>query len=126
MYTLLWIVSLLVVGVLAGAGAGALLAFTGGRLVRDLAVGQLGALSAGFALHFASGGATLLPTLVAGFGGAILATWLTRVASWPAEPKMQPLAPDIPLHNPPSLVTTGEASRIWIHEGRLVTADHRR
>ena len=125
MYTLIWIVSLLVVGILAGAGAGALLTFTGGRAMRDLTVGPLGAFTAGVLLHLVSGSATFLPTLVAGVGGAILATWLTRVASWPPDPKPQPLPAVLPLHNPPSLMTTGEASRIWIHEGRLVAADHR-
>ena len=125
MYTLVWIVSLLIVGMLAGAGTGALLRFTGGRRIRDLAVGQLSALLAGLLLHVADGSATLLPTLVIGTAGAMLATWLTRAATWAPEPKWQPIivAPPAPMHS--SVMTTGEASRLWLTEGRLVAAHPR-
>jgi len=122
MNTLLWIVMLLVLGLVTGKIVGALTAFTGTPAVYDLLSGGLGAVSGGVLLRLMgplSFRAPLL-TLLTGVGVAFLATWLTRIATWPAEPPLR-RPEDVPAdvgatQRRHELMTTVEASRLLLKQ----------
>jgi uncharacterized membrane protein YeaQ/YmgE (transglycosylase-associated protein family) len=126
MNTLLWVVMLLLLGLVTGQIVGALTAFTRGPAVYDLLAGSLGALGGGVLLRSlgpASFRAPLL-TLLAGVGAALLATWLTRIATWPPEPELQRPDDASPYagtaRQPHDVMTTGEATALLLTKGRLV------
>ena len=126
MNTIVWLVMLLVLGVVTGKVVGALTAFTRGPVVYDLLAGGLGALTGGVLMR-AIGPASLrglLLTLLIGVGAAFLATWLTRIATWPPEPKLQRPEDASPYagaeHQRHDVMTTGEATAILLTQGRLV------
>jgi hypothetical protein len=94
--------------------------------VYDLFAGGLGAVTGGVLLRSigpVSARAPLL-TLLTGVGTAFLATWLTRIATWPPEPKLQRPDDASPYggaeHQRHDLMTTGEATAILLTQGRLV------
>ena len=126
MNTLLWIVMLLVLGLVTGKIVGLLTAFTRGPAVYDVLAGGLGAVTGGVLLRVVaplSFHAPLL-TLLTGVGAAFLATWLTRIATWPAEPPL--LRPDdvstdaVAAQRQHELMTTGEGSRLLLKQGHLL------
>src|SRR5205823_10653785 len=126
MNTLVWIFALLFLGLATGVIVGALRAFTRGRTVYDLTAGLLGAVSAGVMLRLlgSPGYRAPLPTLLVGVAAAILATWLTRIATWKGEPFLRSLDDDS-LHasderRTHDVMTTGDATRIFLTSGRLV------
>jgi uncharacterized membrane protein YeaQ/YmgE (transglycosylase-associated protein family) len=128
MNTLVWIIMLLFVGLATGKIVGALTAFTRGPAMYDLLAGGLGALTGGVLLRLlgpASLHAPLL-TLLTGVGTAFLATWLTRIATWPAEPSLRrpdDVSPDAGnKQQRHDMMTTGEGTRILLSQGRLVAA----
>ena len=126
MTTFWWAVLLLLVGVAMGRIVGALLAFTRAPVVYDLLAGGLGALAAGVLLRWLGPVSLRAPllTLLAGVAAALLATWLTRIATWPAEPPLR--RPDDMLPDAPAeprghdVMTTGEATAMLQTRGRLV------
>lgn len=126
MNTLLWIVMLLLLGLVTGRIVGELTAFTRGPDVYDLLAGGLGALTGGVLLRLL-GPVSFHPpllTLLTGVGTALLATWLTRIATWPAEPALQRPEDASPFagaaQQPHDVMTTGEATAILLTKGRLV------
>jgi uncharacterized membrane protein YeaQ/YmgE (transglycosylase-associated protein family) len=129
MNTLVWIIMLLFLGLVTGKIVGALMAFTRGRAVYDLIAGGLGALTGGVLSRLlgpASFHAPLL-TLLTGVGTALLATWLTRIATWPAEPALR-RPDDVSPHagneqQRHDMMTTGEGTRILLSQGRLFVAE---
>jgi uncharacterized membrane protein YeaQ/YmgE (transglycosylase-associated protein family) len=131
MNTIVWLVMLLVLGLVTGKIVGALTAFTRGPAVYDLLAGGLGAVTGGVLLRSigpVSFRAPLL-TLLTGVGAAFLATWLTRIATWPPEPPLRrpddasPYAANEQL--PRDMMTTGEGTRLLLSQGRLVAAQPR-
>jgi hypothetical protein len=126
MNTIVWLVMLLVLGLVIGKIIGALTAFTGGPAVYDLVAGSLGALTGGVLQRLIGPLSVRAPllTLLTGMGAALLATWLTRIATWPTEPALR--RPDDASPYPGiqqrrhDVMTTGEASTILLTEGRLV------
>jgi uncharacterized membrane protein YeaQ/YmgE (transglycosylase-associated protein family) len=126
MNTLVWVVMLLLLGLVTGKIVGALTAFTRGPAVYDLLAGGLGAVTGGVLLRLIgplSFRAPLL-TLLTGVATAFLATWLTRIATWPPEPKLQRPEDASPYagtkQQPHDVMTTGEATTILLRQGRLV------
>jgi uncharacterized membrane protein YeaQ/YmgE (transglycosylase-associated protein family) len=125
MDTIMWVLTLVVLGVATGWIVGALLAFTQGRAIYDLAAGLLGALIAAVPLRLAGlpGYSAALPTLLVGVGAAMLATWLTRIVAWPAQPAPRP-ADDFSKARDaqPSrdFWTTSDGPRLLLRAGRLV------
>jgi hypothetical protein len=125
MNTGLWIVVLLLLGLATGKITGVGLAFTKGRTLYDLVAGVLGAVIVSVPLRLSglSGYSAALPTLIVGVGAAMLATWLTRIATWAPEPALRP---ERDASNPSAaqlahdLMTTSDGTRIFITEGRLV------
>ena len=123
MDTLMWLLTLILLGLASGWIIGALLDFTKGRRVYDLAAGLLGAVSVAVPLRLSgsSGYSEALPTLLIGVGAAMLATWLTRIATWPAEPvlRLATDASDAP-NVQHDLMTTSDGTRLLLSAGRLV------
>ena len=126
MNTLTWLVLLLLVGLVTGKIVGALSAFTRGPALYDLVAGGLGALVGGLLLR-SIGPLSLqgpLLTLLTGVGAAFLASWLTRIATWPAEPPLRRPDDASPFagsqQQPHDVMTTGEATAM------LLTHPHRR
>ena len=86
----------------------------------------LSALAAGVLLRWLGPVSLRAPllTLLAGVAAALLATWLTRIATWPAEPPLR--RPDDMLPDAPAeprghdVMTTGEATAMLQTRGRLV------
>lgn len=116
MNTLLWVALLLVLGLVTGKVVGALTAFTRGPAIYDLLAGGLGALIGGVLVRSIgppSLGAPLL-TLLIGVGTAFLASWLTRIATWPAEPPLRRPDDAVPFAGTAlqrhDVMTTGEAT----------------
>ena len=121
----MWLLTLILLGLASGWIIGALLDFTQGRRVYDRAAGLLGAVSVAVPLRLSgsSGYSQGLPTLLIGVGAAMLATWLTRIATWPAEPVLQSadysLEPSNAQHSH-DLMTTSDGTRLLLSAGRLV------
>jgi uncharacterized membrane protein YeaQ/YmgE (transglycosylase-associated protein family) len=125
MNTSLWIVVLLLLGLVTGKITGAGLAFTKGRTLYDLTAGVVGAVIVSVPLRLAglSGYSAALPTLITGVGAAMLATWLTRIVTWPPEPALRPESDSSrpsAAQDAHDLMTTSDGTRIFITEGRLV------
>ena len=128
MNTFVWVIMLLLLGLVTGKIVGALTAFTRGPAVYDLLAGALGALTCGVLLRSIGPLSLRTPllTLLAGVGTAFLATWLTRIATWPAEPPLR--APDDALpyagtvRQRHDVMTTGEATTILLTQRRLVAS----
>jgi len=126
MNTLTWLVLLLLLGVVTGKVVGALTAFTRSPAIYDLVAGGLGALVGGVLMRSAGPHSLQAPllTLLTGVGTAFLASWLTRIVTWPPEPPLR--RPDDaspfpgPQHQPHDVMTTGEATAM------LRTHPHRR
>lgn len=117
---------LLVLGVVTGKLVGAMTAFTRGPAVYDLIAGGLAALVTGLLVR-SLGAVTLrapLPTLLIGLGAAFLASWLTRIVTWPEEARLGRPADASPYvdstHQGHDVMTTGEATAILRTQGRLV------
>jgi uncharacterized membrane protein YeaQ/YmgE (transglycosylase-associated protein family) len=128
MNTIVWILALPVLGLATGKITGAGMAFTRGRTIYDLVAGLLGAVITGVSLRLAglSAYSEPLSTLLAGVGAAILATWVTRIVIWPAEPI--PRAADASSNasneqRTHDLMTTSEGTRIFIGTRRLVVPE---
>lgn len=73
-----------------------------------------------------SGYSTELPTLIIGVSAAMLTTWLTRIVTWNAEPKLMP--EKVPaqvgrLHLSRDLMTTAEGTPVLLSGGRLVATE---
>jgi len=126
MNTVIWLVLLLMLGLITGRVVGALSAFTRSPAIYDLLSGGLGALVGGVLLRSA-GPLSLqgpLMTLLTGVGVAFLATWLTRIATWPPEPPLRRPDDASPFagsqRQPHDVMTTGEATAL------LLTHPHRR
>ena len=126
MNTFAWIVMLIVLGLVTGSIVGALTAFTRGPAVYDLLAGGLGALTGGGLVRVIgplSFRAPLL-SLLTGVGVALLATWLTRIASWPAEPPLRRLEDVLSdggdTQRRHELMTTAEGSRLLLKQGHLL------
>ena len=127
MNTIVWALALVVLGIATGRVVGALSAFTRGRVSYDLLAGGLGALVGGGLLRSIGPLSVRAPllTLLGGVGAAFLATWLTRIATWPAEPPLQ--RPDDAVdelgaaRQRHELMTTGEGSRLLLKQGHLVS-----
>jgi hypothetical protein len=128
MNAIVWILALPLLGLATGTVTGAGMAFTRGRTIYDLAAGLLGAVIAGVTLRLAglSGYSEPLPTLLAGVGAAILATWVTRIATWPPEPNLRAAddssnaSAEQHTHD---LMTTSDGTRILISARRLVVPE---
>ena len=125
MNTIVWVFALLLLGLATGKITGAGMAFTRGRTTYDLAAGLLGAVIAGVPLQLAglSGYSASLPTLLVGVGAAMLATWLTRVVMWQAEPILRPADDSSGVNNEQKshdLMTTSDGTRLLLSAGRLV------
>ena len=125
MNTIVWLLALLLLGLVTGKIVGAGLAFTGGRTNYDLAAGLLGAVIVGIPLRVAglAGYSGALPTLIVGGGAALLATWLTRIATWKAEPMLRPAkepANEGRVHQAHDLMTTSDGTRLFLRGGKLV------
>lgn len=126
MNTFMWAVMLLLLGLVAGKIVGALTAFTRAPAVYDLVAGGLGALAGGVLLRSIGPVSFRAPlvTLLAGVAAALLATWLTRIITWPPEPRLR-IADDAARdsagaeHRRHDVMTTGEATAILLTEGRL-------
>jgi hypothetical protein len=91
----------------------------------DLAAGVLGAVIVAAPLRLSGlrGYSETLPTLLIGVGAAILATWLTRIATWPAEPLLRPADDSSHASNTQhshDLMTTSDGTRLLLSAGRLV------
>lgn len=120
MNTLTWLVLLLLLGLVTGKLVGALTAFTRGPAIYDLAAGGLGALVGGVLLR--STGPQILHgpllTLLTGVGAAFLASWLTRIVTWPPEPPLRRPDDASPFagsqRHPHDVMTTGEATAILL------------
>lgn len=133
MNTLLWVVLLLVLGLVTGKVVGALTAFTRGPAIYDLLAGGLGALIGGVLLRTIGPLSLRAPllTLLAGVGTAFLASWLTRIATWPPEPPLRRPDDASPFagagQQRHDVMTTGEATAILLtHRERrheLMTTD---
>jgi uncharacterized membrane protein YeaQ/YmgE (transglycosylase-associated protein family) len=126
MQMLVWFGAVVLLGLVTGRVVGAVLAFTRGPVVYDLVSGVVGAVTGAVVLRFVGPASlhTPLLTLLTGVATAILAAWLTRIATWPPEPLLRrpdesaPLVTDEEqIHN---LMTTGDGTRIFITQGRLV------
>jgi hypothetical protein len=121
-----WIVLLLVLGLVTGRVVGALTAFTRGPVLDDLLAGGLGAVIGGGLLRWIGPLSLRAPllTLLIGVGVAFLATCLTRIASWPAEPPLRRpddlLEEGFAAHQRHELMTTAEGSRLLLKQGHLV------
>ena len=125
MNTIVWVLALLLLGLATGKITGAGMAFTRGRTTYDLAAGLLGAVIAGVPLRLAglSGYSASLPTLLVGVGAAMLATWLTRVVMWQAEPILRPADDSSDASNGQhahDVMTTSDGTRLLLSAGRLV------
>ena len=126
MNTFVWIVVLLLLGVAAGKIIGALTAFTRGPAVYDVLTGGVAALTVGVLLRSIGPPSFRAPllTLLAGVDAALLATWLVRIAIWPAEPQLQRPDDASPYagtqRHRHDVMTTGEATTILLTQGRLV------
>jgi hypothetical protein len=122
----LWIVLLLVLGLVTGGIVGALTAFTRGPAAYDLVAGGLGALIGGGLLRVVGPSSLRGPllTLLTGIGVAFLATWLTRIATWPAEPPLRRPDEEPPVGDTArrqhELMTTGEGSNLLLKQGHLL------
>lgn len=126
MNMLMWIVILLLLGFGTGKIVGTLTAFTHGPVVYDLLAGGIGAITAGVLVQSIGPLSFRAPlmTLLTGAGVAFLSTWLIRIATWPAEPRLQP-PEDTSSHAATGrqrhdVMTTGEASTMLLTRGRLV------
>lgn len=126
MNTFLWVLMLLLLGLATGKVVGALTAFTRGAGLYDLLAGGLGALIGGGLLRWIGPLSLRAPPLpvLGGLGVAFLATWLTRIATWPAEPPLR--RPDdlsaeaFVAHQRHELMTTAEGSRLLLKQGHLL------
>lgn len=130
MNAIVWVLALLLVGLATGKATGAVMAFTGGRTIYDLAAGLLGAVITGVPLRLAglSGYSEPLPTLLAGVGAAILATWVTRMVRWPPEPMLRAADDASNANNEQhthDIMTTSDGTRRLIRDGRLVVPEAR-
>jgi len=116
MNTLAWLVLLLLLGLVTGRVVGALTAFTRGPAIYDLVAGGLGALAGGVLLRLIGPLSLRAPllTLLAGVGTAFLASWLTRIVTWPPEPPLRRPDDASPFagsqRQPHDVMTTGEAT----------------
>jgi uncharacterized membrane protein YeaQ/YmgE (transglycosylase-associated protein family) len=126
MNTIVWVVLVLVLGLVTGNIVGTLTAFTRGPVAYDLLAGGLGALTGGVLARSIGPLSVRTPllTLLTGAAAAFLATWLTRIATWPPEPKLRRpddwspyAATEQQRHD---VMTTGEATTILLRQGRLV------
>jgi len=88
MNTMAWLLALLVLGLATGKIIGMGIPFTGGRTRTDLLAGLLGAFIVAVPLRLSGlrGYSAELPTLIVGVSAAMLATWMTRMLTWKAEP----------------------------------------
>jgi|tagenome__1003787_1003787.scaffolds.fasta_scaffold20768381_2 hypothetical protein len=125
MNTIVWFFALVLLGIGAGRIVGARLAFTGGRTRHDLAAGLVGAVLVAVPMRMfdLSGYSASLPTLIIGVSAAMLATWLRRIATWRAEPRLPPEnepAWEGRLHLSRDLMTTAEGTRVLLSGGKLV------
>jgi len=126
MNTFVWILMLLLLGLVTGKIVGALTAFTRGPAVYDLLAGGMGALIGGVLLRLLGTPSFRAPllTLLTGVGVAFLATWLTRIATWPAEPLLR--RPEAVLSEGGAaqrrheLMTTAEGSKLLLKQGHLL------
>lgn len=126
MNTLVWLGLLLLLGLVTGKMVGALTAFTRGPAIYDLLSGGLGALAGGVLLR-STGPLSVqgpLLTLLTGVGAAFLASWLTRIVTWPPEPQLRRPDDAAPFagsqRRPHDVMTTGEATAM------VLTHPHRR
>lgn len=63
-----------------------------------------------------------LPTLIVGVSGAMLATWLTRIVTWKAEPALRPENEPVKertLHLSQDVMTTSDGTRLLLSRGKL-------
>jgi hypothetical protein len=125
MNTIVWFIALLLLGLAMGKLTGAGLAFTRGRTVNDLTAGVLGAVVTAVPLRALglTGYSETLPTLLIGVGAAMLATWVTRIVSWPPEPVLRPetVSSDVSdARQGHDVMTTSDGTRLFISNGRLV------
>lgn len=149
MNTLIWLVLLLVLGLVTGKVVGALTAFTRGPAIYDLLAGGLGALAGGVLVRSAGPLSVQGPllTLLTGVGAAFLASWLTRIVTWPPEPPLRRPDDASPFpgsqqqphdvmttgeatamllthpHRQYDLMTRGEGSKLLLREGQLLAAE---
>src|SRR5690348_18301589 len=105
MNTIGWLIVLLVLGLATGKIVGVLSAFTRGPAVYDLVAGGAGALAGAGLLRLLGPESYRAPlvTILTGVGAAFLATWLTRLVTWPAEP---------PLHRPEAAAPDASTERL--------------
>jgi uncharacterized membrane protein YeaQ/YmgE (transglycosylase-associated protein family) len=126
MNTFVWILTLLLLGLVTGKLVGTLTAFTRGPAVYDLLAGGLGAVTGGVLLRLLAPPSFRAPllTLLTGVGVAFLATWLTRIATWPAEPPLRRaeamLSEGGAAQRRHELMTTAEGSRLLLKQGILL------
>jgi hypothetical protein len=124
MNTIVWVIALLLLGLTTGKVTGAGLAFTHGRTVNDLTAGLLGAAITAVPLRISGlpGYSEALPTLLIGVGAAMLATWVTRMLTWPPEPVLRPESGSLDGNDAQAhdVMTTSDGTRLFITNGRLV------
>jgi len=125
MNTMAWLLALLVLGLATGKIIGMGIPFTGGRTRTDLIAGLLGAFIVAVPLRLSGlrGYSAELPTLIVGVSAAMLATWMTRMLTWKAEPVLGPeaaVALDGADPRTNETMTTSEGTRILLHARRLV------
>ena len=128
MNTMTWLLALLVLGLATGKIVGAGIAFTGGRSRADLIAGLLGAFIVAIPLRLSGlrGYSDALPTLITGVSAAMLATWVTRMLTWKAEPVLRPeteTAHEVESRRPNDTMTTADGTRILLRARRLVVPD---
>jgi hypothetical protein len=128
MNTIMWFLALALLGIATGRIVGTGLTFTGGRASRDMVAGLLGALVVAVPLRLSgvTGYSDTLQTLIVGVTAAMLATWLTRIATWKTEPlvltdkdRVQEEVPQLSS----DVMTTGDGTRLFLSGGRLVAPD---
>ena len=120
MNTLTWLVLLLLLGLVTGRAVGAMTAFTRGPAIYDLVAGGLGALAGGVLLRSIRSISLQGPllTLLTGVGAAFLASWLTRIVTWPPEAPLRRPDDASPFagsqRQPHDVMTTGEATAMLL------------
>ena len=125
MNTMAWLLALALLGLATGKIVGAGIAFTGGRSRTDLLAGLLGAFIVAIPLRLSGlrGYSDALPTLIMGVSAAMLATWVTRMLTWKAEPVLRPeteTAHEVESRRPHDTMTTSDGTRILLRARRLV------
>ena len=125
MNTMVWLLALLVLGLATGKIIGMGIPFTGGRTRTDLLAGLLGAFIVAVPLRLSGlrGYNAELPTLIVGVSAAMLATWMTRMLTWKAEPLLSSeavVALDGADPRTNETMTTSEGTRVLLQARRLV------